>query len=529
MVTTKKQLLSIKSLLLITVVIGLFACKQNTERHKDTNSRDHSSKGNIKPVYISVETDDPMALEYLNILDYANFNGGKPKGQHIKKNGNTTVISLDSVKNEKILELMMFGKKLHNTKVFVTPGDSINLVIKNEKITFKGLNANHYNFYQELDNLKSPYSTIGFKDNPEDYKIKVNSIFKKRKAFFEDYIKTHQVSKQFVNQVKAEMKFEYMYNLVAPRSITNSIPNSYVNNRDGFTSLFKNQSKNLDTDILNLKNYFDDIRIEDFKRSDLINNDYFKRSLSLYIRYYFTKQQSVVYNKENFDIELDYINNNLEGKIARFAKAKVIVDYFKKGFGQDKVTHSRLKAEIENYLKQKTDTSYTAAVKDVKEELKVFNFKIPHKILQEKLLTIKGDTIAFKDLIKNKKSTKFMAFWINKHKSYDYCERCIDDLLKIKNLQSQINKDNTEWIFISIAKTKQWHQDLVLFKNHMKGMSNYKVLDKKMTSEMLKYFKVNHGNFIQLPRYVILDKNNKVLFNAVPNTFDVENFKSLLK
>ena len=242
----------------------------------------------------------------------------------------------------------------------------------------------------------------------------------------------------------------------------------------------------------------------------------------------------MAYNEENFEAEIGYINKNLKGEIAQFAKARVIVDYFEKGFGQDKTTHARLKTEIDNFLKQKSNLSYIAAVKDIQEELKVFNFKIPKKILEEKLLTAQGDTIRFKDLIQSKKNSKFIVFWINKEKFHDDCIRCVDDLWKTQNLKKQLVDDSTEWIYISIAETKQWYQDLILFKNNLEGISNYKTLGNNMESKMLKYFKVKNINFskenyIQLPRHLILDENNSVLYNAVPNVFDIETFKSLLK
>ncbi len=527
-----------KSTFVFSVILLLFvSCKQETEGANEisiTSDSISTPKQEVKPIYISVQSDDLNAIEYLNILDYANFNGGKPQGQNIKEGDNSVEVLLDSMKNPKIMELKLFGNKFHNTRVFVTPGDSINLVLKNDRIIFEGSNANHYNFYLELDSLTNEFSAIGFKDSFTDYKSKTNELYQKRNEFFEAYIKSHPVSKEFINQVRAEIKFEYMFNLVAPRNIASSSANTYINNSGSLTSIFENQSINLEDGFLDLKNYFDDIKIEDFNKPELVNSNFFKRSLTLLIRNYFEQPEYVAYNEENFDAEIDYINQNLDGEIAEFAKAKVIVDYFEKGFGQDKTTHARLKTEIENYLKQKSNLSYIAAVKDVQEELKVFNFKIPKKILEEKLLTVQGDTIRFKDLIQNKKSTKFIAFWINKHNSDDYCERCVDDLLKIKNLQAQIKKDNTEWIFISIAKTNQWRQDLKLFKNYFEGISNYKTLGNTMESEMLKYFKVkninfNKENYIQLPRYLVLDEHNTVLFNTVPKGFDTISFKSLLE
>ncbi|WP_339632292.1 hypothetical protein [Bizionia echini] len=523
--------------ILSVILIIVFSCKQDTEQAKDVIIAAEAisiPKQEVKPVYISGETDDSKAFENLNFLDYTNFYGGEPQGQHIEKDTNSIAISIDSMKRPKIMELMIFGNKFHNTRVFVTPGDSIKLVLKNDKIIFKGLHADHYNFYLELDSLTNEFSTIGFKDSFTDYKRRTNELYQKRNEFFEAYVKSHQVSEEFINQVRAEMKFEYMYNLIAPRTVSSSLPNVHINNSGSLTSVFENQNINLEDNFLDLKRYFDDIKIEDFNRPDLIDNDYFKRSLTSLIRNYFTQPEYVAYNEENFEAEIGYINKNLKGEIAQFAKARVIVDYFEKGFGQDKTTHARLKTEIDNFLKQKSNLSYIAAVKDIQEELKVFNFKIPKKILEEKLLTAQGDTIRFKDLIQSKKNSKFIVFWINKEKFHDDCIRCVDDLWKTQNLKKQLVDDSTEWIYISIAETKQWYQDLILFKNNLEGISNYKTLGNNMESKMLKYFKVKNINFskenyIQLPRHLILDENNSVWYNAVPNVFDIETFKSLLK
>jgi hypothetical protein len=523
--------------ILPVLLLVVFSCKQEAGNSMDIDEdQDNfsSPEFDVKPLYIYGETDDTMAFEFLNIIDYSNFNDGKPQAQKTKNNDSTFVITLDSIRNPKIMEIMMFGNKFYNTRVFMTPGDSVKLGIKNKKISFNGSNADHYNFYPELDSLNKKFSAVAFRGNLESYKKEINEIYNKRVEFFNDYIKTHEVSQQFINHVNAELKYEYIFNLVAPRTINSNLPNIYINNTEGLIYAFENQSKYSESNFLDMDNYFDGIKIEDFNRIDLINNDYFKRSLTLLIRYYFTQQDYVGFNEENFDAELDFINNNLEGQIAKYTKAKVFVDYFEKGFGQDKTTHTRFKTEIENYLKLKSDPSYKAAVKEIEEELKVLNFNIPNTILQKNLLTIKGDTIRFDDLLQRKESTKFIAFWINKHKPYNYCERCVDDLSKIKGLQTQITNKNIEWIFISIAKTEQWHQDLILFENYLKEMSNYKILGNNMDSEILKYFKVNRKNlnkenYIELPRYIILDESNKVLFNAAPKIFDAKKFKNLLK
>ncbi|EGV42806.1 hypothetical protein BZARG_2778 [Bizionia argentinensis JUB59] len=520
--------------LLFGILLLLFNCKQKTEHTNvkiKTPDSINSPKREVKSVYISGETDDPKAFKYVNIIDYSNFNGDKPHGLHVDHKDNIIGISLDSVENPKIMEMMLFGNKFHKPKVFVTPGDSINLVIKNEKLIFNGLNADHYNFYQELDSLDNQWSLIGYKGSFKDYKRKSTELFQKRNNFFERYIKSHKVSKQFINQVRAEIKFEYLYNLIAPRSINSDLPNAYINNLEGLITEFENQSENLEENFLILKDYFGDVEINDFKRVDLINNDYFKRSLTLYIRHYFTQQEYVYYNQVNFDTELNYINNNLEGKIARFARAKVYLDYFQKGFGQDKITNLHFITEIEKYLNQKSEPSYTAAVKEIEEELKLYNFKMPDEILQEKLLTIQGDTIQFKSLLQSSERSKFIVFWIKEDKLYKNCERCVGDILKTRNLQLQMDNDNTEWIYISLTETEQWHKDMIMLKDVMSGLSNYKILGKKSESEMLKYFKfiIRDNHMIELPRHIILDENNNVIFNAVPKAFDMDSFKSLLE
>ena len=420
----------------ISSVLFSYSCKQKIKNKESLSILNDSPI--FKPVVISGTTDEKKAFEYLNILDYSNFFGSKHLNQEEKKSADSLFITLKSIKEPRIMEVMLFGDNLYRTRFFVTPEDSIHIEIKNNKIRFKGKLSTHYNFYLELDSLDSQWATINYDGNIKEYKNKCDKLYKSRKAFFDTYIKTHKgVSNDFINFVQGELKFEYLYNLISPRSIKSEYSNASINNLDGLFSVLENESNMLEGNFLNLENYFDNINIEDFNRPELINNDFFKRSLVKYIRHYFVQHEYLNYTKETFNAELNFIKENLNGEIAKYATGRLIYDYYNKGFGQDESNFNLLKNVISDYKKLSLNPTYREVVNNIEEELNLFNSIIPKNLRNERLLTIKGDTIIFADIINSAKGkTKIIDFWAS------WCTPCISDIKHSKKIKEKLTLSN---------------------------------------------------------------------------------------
>jgi hypothetical protein len=510
-------------LITLFVLCYFYSCKPESKHNEKGVYKKIKKelKAESNSVVILGETDDKSVFEYLNILDYSEFFAGRSNYKKEYNLNNSNSIQLDSIMNPKIIELMMFGEnnKFYNTRLFITPGDTINILIKDGKLRFKGTNSEQHNFYLELDSLNNQWSKNGYEGNINDYKAKSLTLEAKREEFFKNYIeKHHEVSKEFINQVQSELKFEYLYNLVAPRSIKIEGTNIYVNNLQGVISTLESESNLVDGELINFDKYFDNIKIEDFNKPELINNDYYKRSLVQLIRHYFTNQEYVDYTEENFKTELNFIKSNLVGETAKYATGRLIYDYYKKGFGQDKITKAILRQAIEGLQKQKLKPSYKEVMDDVESKLEVVNVTIPKTILDEKLIDINNDTLTLGRLIANNNKIKLLNFWAFE----DRCKPCVYGIKASKTLKYKLNKKNDlKWIYISIENKKdKWLKDINKLESFMQGSEQYRIADDMMSSKILKYFRIRDNQIIELPRYTLIHYDGTVLLNNAPRPND---------
>ncbi|WP_435315571.1 TlpA family protein disulfide reductase, partial [Cellulophaga fucicola] len=493
-----------------------FACKKD-KTTTSVNTKQTRTTKTYKPIVISGISKDKKALEFLNILNYSYLYGTNHKGQNKKVYDSVYNNTLDSIEKPQIIELMSFGDDFYNTRVLVSPGDSIKFYTAKGQLQFSGKNASHYNFYTALDSLQLKWPT--FKNNIKQYKDSCSYVYNVKKLFYEAYIKNNIVSNDFKSLVSQEIEYEYLYNLMAPRNIKSECSMSYANNTESVFSTL-NRPENLKSEeIFNPKEYFNNVSIADFKKPELINNDYFKRSLTDFIRHYFVTYEYLDYSETTFTKEKDFIEKNLDGELKHFAISRLIYDYYKKGFGNSKTNVDILNKTINKYKPLLKNASYVNELTAIQEKIKLLNLELPSIVLDEKLLTIKGDTIQLIDILKQSESkTKIIDFWAS------WCGPCITEIKKSSSFKNNLSKEQTvSWIYISIDKNQeQWLQKSKALESKLKSKQQYLLLNSK-SSKLLKYLRVE-----TIPRYSILNKNNEIILENAPRPSDSINFKRII-
>ena len=277
-----------------------------------------------------------------------------------------------------------------------------------------------------------------------------------------------------------------------------------------------------------LEKYYEGITFEDFKRPDLLNNDYFRRTLVLYIRHYFANHTYLEYSRTNFLEEKRFIQKNLKGKLETYAISRLINDYYMKGFGKGEEDITLLKDLIEEYKEEFSDPSYSPRIEDILYDLKSYEFKLPQIVLNEKVLTFSGDTITLNEILQNSRNQiKVLDFWAG------WCAPCISEIKTSKEYKQDLkNKENVRFIYLSIdEENKRWLDQVAELKDNFSEEDQYWIINKK-SSQILRQMLIRENSgktYFSIPRYTILNSNNRIISNNAPSPTDTLSFSRLIR
>ena len=491
--------------------------KKNDQLLKRENKR-------TKKVIITGTTDDIIGFQYLNIstennIEYYNENNFKKEII-----GDSLHLILSSINKPVFAEIAASGnnKNFYRGRVFLIPGDTISIRIKDGKLKFKGANAVYNNFYSELAESTPEYNRNPYQGNLMDYKQKVKSIYDQRTAFLHKYVKKHNIESDFfLKTITINLRHEYLYNLISPTNVkAQFIEGLYFNEFDVLYSLmYKEQEINSEA-IIDLNNYFGNITLEEFKNQDAFENSmFFRINVNDYIRYYFLDQNFIPFSEEKFKAEKEFIETHFEGELKTFAIKEMMREFHQKGFGKSKRTIALLKNVIAQYEEEFTKPSYREHINKIKEDLNNYNFELNENALNSKFITIKGDTLSLKKVFnRSKNRIKVVDFWAT------WCPPCINQIKYGKAFKDRLQvENNVEWIYISPEKDYQkWLKANEKYKNVLNFNNSFFLL-KGRSSSLSKFFKVN-----QIPRYIIFDKDNTIILNNAPSPSDNEIFERII-
>ena len=128
------------------------------------------------------------------------------------------------------------------------------------------------------------------------------------------------------------------------------------------------------------------------------------------------------------------------------------------------------------------------------------------KALEEKIITVDGNPIAFQDVLNQYKGkTTVIELWAS------WCGDCIKAMPKIKELQN--TNPEVSYVFISLDKTiNKWKDGIE--KHQIKG--DHYLANNGMNGPFGKAIDLDW-----IPRYIIIDKTGKiVLYRAIETDFE---------
>lgn len=519
-------------------LLGLFllSCEKNKEATEVSSVIETEEKeeeeGQTNPssnfVMFTITTDDKYDLDGLTLLDYSNFNGSHPSElseDFFRKAGDSVQFVLKEIRHPQIMEISNMAETKSSTKFLVSPGDTIQVDYRNGHFLFSGKNAAHYNFYEGLPG--SDYAEKPYQGDLQQYKAEVEKVYNSRKAYFDSYIENNpKVSEAFKEQVGAELNYEYLYNLVAPRTVkAKNLERTYFNNMDGISAVLTDSRMGAEN-ILNLESYFDGVVIKDFQQPELVNNDYFKRDLVDFIRHYFAQNEVPGYTKENLRRELDFIKENLQGELKTTSTGKLIWEYHRKGFGRGREDRKFFKEVIANYKDQFLKPSYKEEISLIEEELDLMNSNLPAAVRQDRLVNLQGDTLTVGEVLdRTSGKTRYFDFWAT------WCPPCVADFKGSKNFKKRLSsEENVQFIYISVEKDLEgWRKKSRLLKEYLASGEQYRLLNVD-DSKILSFLKVRGTDGrIALPKYTVIDRNGEIISSNAPRLTDSVAVKKLLR
>lgn len=433
----------------------------------------------------------------------------------------SAVMTLTNIDAPMLMEFSPSGNKnIYSSNVYMVPNDTIQFEVKNEKLVFTGKNAAQNNLSQELDAHTPEYSKSPYKGDLFLYKKQITSIYERKKSYLNYYKSKHKLSNEFIVAFEKLLKYEYYDNLVSPRVNASSDGTCYFNDYNVLPTLIQNHKFNSEK-LFDIRDYLENLTIKDFQDFDAIRHThFFKNSLTAFIRHYFVQSDATPFSRERLIAEKNFIEAHFKGTIKDYAIGRMIWDYYNRGFAYGSENTNFMVAMIDEYLEDVGHKkSFRDKMEDLKEDILSYDFKLSEAALNTQMVNHLGDTITLQDIFnRSKKRVKVVDFWAS------WCPPCVQQIQESKPFKDRLSvENNVEWIYLSIDTDREkWLKKGEDLNNYLHFRNSY-LLVKGKKSALAKALNVH-----QIPRYVVFDKQNRVMVNSAPSPSDEENFERII-
>ncbi|MGG7035724.1 MAG: TlpA family protein disulfide reductase [Flavobacterium sp.] len=374
--------------------------------------------------------------------------------------------------------------------VYITPGDTIAFKRKETTIVFEGKNAAHYNFFNNFLSPEFKYPIYDKNEGITGYKKECEKVYQRRKYFLEEYVEKEKVSPFFIAKISDALWFQYLDMLLNRFTLPKG-------------ALYK------------YPEYLSEIDIKIFNNDNMLDYYPFKSALTNYL---FQASASSVggkedYSKERLAKQLDLIDKNLSGDVRQYAFTRVFLNFC------DSIsieTINPLKNAYKIYLPQITNRYYKQSLENAYKGLAGTNASLPDDVLNVKLIDLEGNTFTLKEVLEQQgEKIKVIDFWAS------WCSPCIRSIRESNDYKQKLaKKDKVRFLYVSIDKEpSKWKKMIAELKSY--GMDKNQYLIDEATGDYLK----NFFSVSSIPKYILLDSENKMALSDAPSPADKSSFE----
>lgn len=482
------------SLILFTLL--LFSC---------TSKKDNEVPKLKNELIVCIENYSDNQIALRKEASYQNIN----KSLYISKKKIDTI----NIKLNKGEFIYLSHKKIVPDTLFLGKGDSIKIKAYEDRIeyTVNSYNQNnkrfkevsqklkqdstYQNFKKQIDSLTNIFYSIKHNKRPMignndyqkfvSYPVKVNEELYPSKHK-EEKLLIDLLDKLYLYKIDFLKKQELPNDLKVHLNFKSLI--EYNNKLSVFHSFFKSKAAK---DKLNSTIFIND---------SLLLNPYSKTLMLSFLRKNvikskptYTRSRQYINYVEAFDNAPLYFNDSLT-KYARFLSIEAMIN-----FGESfNVTRSKFNEFKNKYLDDRLNT--------ILEDKYLLDIDIFDNIKNDvKLINHNQEISSLNDLIKNNNGNYiFIDFWAS------WCFPCRESMPDYQKVINKFSKERITFLYLSIDKNKDSWLSAVKTENMESYQHSYMVLNQE-SANFLKSIKL-----VNIPRYILLDKQGKIVHENAP-------------